>query len=196
MINRLKDFLRFCFYLLILLIILEIGLRAFFHYYQSYDIEMWRYGSALKIKAPNSKMSHQHTRNKKSVFYGAEISINSKGLRDREFGYEKTPGVKRVLFRGDSLTLGWGVPFDRIFTKLLERKFYELSNTPTDVLNSGVGNYNSEQEYTYYRIEGFKYNPDHVMLLYFINDAEPTPIFSDPVLIDQSLTIVFIWSRI
>ena len=47
-----------------------------------------------------------------------------------------------------------------------------------------------------YKNFGFKYNPDITMLLYFINDAEPTPIHKDSIFMEKSIFVVFLWSQL
>ncbi len=183
-------------YLIVTFLLLEVGTYGFVKIQPYYDVAMWRYWTKLKQRASDPRMSHEHVPGKSADLYGANIAINSKGLRDREIDYPRTPGIRRVLFLGDSLTLGWGVPFESIFSKLLEKDFAEMDGIQTEVINTGVGNYNSEQEYTYYKNEGIKYKSDLVMLLYFINDAEPTPKYKDSVLMEKSIFAVFMWSQL
>ena len=45
----------------------------------------------------------QNIPNWKATTIGKPLSINSQGLRDREFDYAKPPGRKRILVLGDSL---------------------------------------------------------------------------------------------
>ncbi len=196
MSKKSKEFIFKGIFILFIYSFLELSLNIFFSYYQSYDIEMWKYARDLKEKSPYLKMSHRHRSNSKAFLYGAEIKTNSRGLRDREFDYKKPANTFRTLFLGDSLTLGWGVDYKNLFTKLLEKDLKDIIRKPVEVINTGVGNYNTEQEYTYLKNEGYKYNPQHIMLLYFINDAEPTPEYSDTPILDKSITMVFIWSRI
>jgi len=132
----------------------------------------------------------------RAELHGVEIRINSKGLREREIAYERSAGTYRVLFLGDSLTLGWGVPFERTFPKLLGPALSAATGRPVEVINAGVGNYNTVQEWAYFETEGIKYDPDHVMLLYFINDAEPTPAYHAAALQESSMLLVFSWSRL
>tara|TARA_A100001037_G_scaffold288225_1_gene298589 strand:- start:346 stop:1131 length:786 start_codon:yes stop_codon:yes gene_type:complete len=108
---------------------------------------------------------------------GVEIKINSNGLRDNDIPYEKSQSVKRILMLGDSVTLGWGVSEHQTVSSRLERTLNEELDMPVEVINSGVGNYNTSMEVAYFFSKGFKYEPDIVILNYFINDAEPTPIY-------------------
>jgi hypothetical protein len=66
----------------------------------------------------------------------------------------------------------------------------------TEVINTGAGNSNLEHEYTYYKNDEIKYNSDLVMLLYFSNDAEPTPNHKDSILMEKSIFIVFMWAQL
>ena len=45
---------------------------------------------------------------------GKKLTINSRGLRDREYALAKPAGVRRVLVLGDSYTWGYGVANDEI----------------------------------------------------------------------------------
>lgn len=183
-------------YIICLCGILELVTIFYLRIQPSYDVAMWRYNKKLKIKADDPGLSHKHAPNSSAHLYGVHIKTNSHGLRDREFSYDKPTNIRRILFLGDSLTLGWGVPFDNLFTKLLEKRLKNINNQKTEIINTGVGNYNTKQEFTYYKNEGIKFSPEHVMLLYFINDAEPTPKYTDPVIINDSYFLVFMWSRI
>ena len=53
------------------------------------------------------------------------VTINSKGLRDREFDYPKPPGVKRILMMGDSMVEGFQVELEEN-----ESDFHEPSLLP------------------------------------------------------------------
>jgi lysophospholipase L1-like esterase len=130
---------------------------------------------------------------------GVPVSINSEGLRDREFSLEKPPGVYRVMMLGDSTTLGWGVRQEDTAAKLLERKLNEAlppGFNHVEVMNTGVGNYDTVQEVTYYETIGWKYHPDLVVLVFFINDPEPVPVEKKGFLIDRSYLIAFATNRI
>jgi lysophospholipase L1-like esterase len=130
---------------------------------------------------------------------GVPVSINSEGLRDREFSLEKPPGVYRVMMLGDSTTLGWGVRQEDTAAKLLERKLNEAlppGFNHVEVINTGVGNYDTVQEVTYYETIGWKYHPDLVVLVFFINDPEPVPVEKKGFLIDRSYLIAFATNRI
>jgi lysophospholipase L1-like esterase len=141
-----------------------------------YDLEMWKYAREIKRVSSVPGLGHEHKPSSSGVFMGAPVSINSAGLRDREYG-EKSQQAVRILMLGDSLTFGWGVQSNDTPAKLIESKLNKATKVPYkfEVINSGVGNYNTAQEVTYFLERGHSFEPDVVVLNYFINDAEPMP---------------------
>jgi hypothetical protein len=124
---------------------------------------------------------------------GRSLTINSKGLRDREYPYERTPGVKRVLVLGDSFTWGYGVSDEAIYTEVLERKLAEQGRN-WEIINAGVSGWGTDQEYLFLKAEALKYQPDLVILaLYLFNDpdnncAESQYALGKPVFLNTNLT--------
>ncbi len=152
----------------------EIAVRLVADDGMQFDLEMWKYARDVKVVSPDSQIGHEHGPNRKAWLMGVDVETNSKGQRDREIPYERTPGVMRVAMIGDSLTQGWGVPFEATFSKRVER-LYQAAGTKAEVVNLGVGNWNTVQEVQYFLTKGYQYKPDVVVLNYFVNDAEPTP---------------------
>lgn len=139
-----------------------------------YGIEMWKYAKQVKQRSTHPAMSHEHAPNREALLMGVSVRTNSLGLRDRELDRVKPPGVHRVLVLGDSMTLGWGTQEEHTYPKVLER-LLNRSVARVEVINTGVGNYNSAQEVAYFRERGILLQPDEVILGFYINDAEPTP---------------------
>ena len=102
---------------------------------------------------------------------GQPLSINSKGLRDREYPYQKPAGTKRILVLGDSYTWGYGVGNTEIYTEVLE-KMLANESSPYEVINAGVSGWGTDQQYLFLVREGLKYSPDLVIVAHFINDLE------------------------
>jgi lysophospholipase L1-like esterase len=180
-------------------IAMEVALRVIFAHSLDFSMEMWKYAVKLKRPVANPDLSFAHAPNRSAFLMGVPVSINSEGLRDREFSLEKPPGVYRVMMLGDSTTLGWGVRQEDTAAKLLERKLNEvlpLGFNHVEVMNTGVGNYDTVQEVTYYETIGWKYHPDLVVLVFFINDPEPVPVEKKGFLIDRSYLIAFATNRI
>jgi lysophospholipase L1-like esterase len=124
---------------------------------------------------------------------GVPVSINSDGFRDREYPVERDAS-NRIIFLGDSLTFGWGVEKSKTFKDILEAKLSETH--PTQIINFGTGNYNTEQEVSLFLEKGLKYKPDLAVVFYFINDAEPTPQKSNWEFLGHLRIITFFWSRV
>jgi hypothetical protein len=101
---------------------------------------------------------------------GKPLTINSQGLRGREYPYEKPPGRKRILVLGDSYIWGYGVADDELLTESLAAKLSSAEQR-WEVLNTGVSGWGTDQEYLFLIDEGFKYSPDIVLLsLFIVND--------------------------
>ena len=158
---------------------MEVMVRAFADDGKQFDLEMWKYAVDVKGISSDPLIGHNHRPNRHAFLMGAQFDTNAKGLRDREFSYEKPPGKLRILMLGDSFTVGWGAKFDETFPKRIER-IYADRGIEADVINTGVGNYNTIQEVEYYLTEGYKYNPDIVVLNFTFNDAEPVPVSHPP----------------
>ena len=86
-------------------------------------------------------LGHEHIPSKEAILQSIKIRINSHGLRGDEIK-PKQEGIKRILFLGSSITLGWGVAEEETLTERLVDMF-DAEGKPTEVLNAGVGNYNS-----------------------------------------------------
>jgi len=180
----------------------EILVRAAFHGSMDFDMEMWKYATQIKVPSDDPRVVHEHRPNGKAFLMGVEVTTNSFGLREGERTKAKPPGVYRIIALGDSITMGWGVPQDMTYPAQLERK---LNAQPPkgfpeglryEVLNLGVGNYNTAQEVMRLRNIGLAFDPDLIILGYFINDAEPTPKPSRGFLIEHSYLFAFAVSRI
>jgi lysophospholipase L1-like esterase len=146
-----------------------------------YGIEMWKYAKEVKQRSANPLMSHEHAPNREAHLMGVDVRTGSQGLRDRDYTFEKGAGEHRILVLGDSLTFGWGVPVERTYPKILERTLNNASANGRvyQVINAGVGNYNTVQEVAYFKERGIRYRPDEVILGFYINDAEPVPARQD-----------------
>ena len=187
------------FALLLGCIAMEVALRVIFDHSLDFSMEMWKYAVKLKRPVANPDLSFAHVPNRSAFLMGVPVSISSEGLRDREFSLEKPPGVYRVMMLGDSTTFGWGVRQEDTAAKFLERKLNGVLPSGFDhveVMNTGVGNYDTVQEVTYYETIGWKYHPDLVVLVFFINDPEPVPVEKKGFLIDRSYLIAFATNRI
>lgn len=107
----------------------------------------------------------------------APIKINSLGMNDKEYSVEKPIGTFRILMLGDSFTEAFQVPVDDSTQYRLEEslsaKVSELGYSHIEVLNAGVSGYGPGKEMLYYENVGRNYDPDLVIVMFFIgNDFE------------------------
>jgi hypothetical protein len=99
--------------------------------------------------------------------YEVPIETNSHGLRDREHAYVKDPGVYRILLLGDSFVEALQLPLADIFPTTLETCLSERLGRPVEVVNAGTTAYSVGDKYLYYMNEGYKYDPDFVLVGFF-----------------------------
>jgi hypothetical protein len=126
--------------------------------------------------APHPYLGWFHTLNSGGRSYSeygefqADVHINARGLRDREIGYDNPAGAYRILVLGDSFAEALQVPLEETFMKQLETRLAGGSR-PVEIINGGVGGWGTDQEAIFYLIEGFRYQPDLVLLCFFSNDT-------------------------
>jgi len=191
-----------CVSLVVALALGEMLVRAAFHRSMDFDMEMWKYATQIKIASTDPRVVHEHRPNGAAFLMGVEVSTNSFGLREAGRTKAKPPSTYRIVALGDSTTMGWGVAQDMTYPAQLERM---LNAKPPkgfredlryEVLNLGIGNYNTSQEVLRLRSLGLALDPDLIILGYFINDAEPTPKPNRGFLIERSYLFAFVASRI
>src|ERR1035437_6099593 len=161
-------------------------------------MEMWKYAVLLKHPVANPRLSFAHAPNRSAFLMGVPVSINSHGLRDREYSLAKPRDVYRIVMLGDSTTFGWGVPVEQTVAKILERQLNAATHDEHrrfEVLNAGVGNYGTVQEFNHYLTYDRAFSPDLVILEYFINDPEPVPAERTPGLLGKSYLMAFSAAR-
>jgi lysophospholipase L1-like esterase len=99
--------------------------------------------------------------------------LNSKGLHDYEIDYVKPMTERRVLFLGDSFTESYTVPLRDGFIKLAEQQVGQAVGSRTlRLINAGTRGYGTDQELLYFRTEGRRFQPDLVILMFYVNDLE------------------------
>jgi hypothetical protein len=101
-----------------------------------------------------------------------QFRINSRGFRsDREYTYAKPPGTYRVLCLGDSQTQGFECHQDRTYSQVLERTL-AASGRRVEVINAGVSGFGTAESLVFLEQEGLRYQPDAVVLGFFVNDPD------------------------
>jgi hypothetical protein len=100
------------------------------------------------------------------------IQTNSKGLRaDRDIPYEKPEGVYRIVVLGDSYGMGYEVSLEDTFTSQLAN-YLEETGFKTEIVNLSVSGHGNAEEYIMLTGEGFKYDPDLVLLQWHSTDLQ------------------------
>lgn len=101
-----------------------------------------------------------------------KIVTNSRGFRNaRDFTNPKPARTLRVLSLGDSHTQGYEVRQDFTFSAVLER-FLNRRGVRAEVINAGVSGYSTAEALVFLENEGVRYDPDVVVLGFFLNDFE------------------------
>lgn len=102
--------------------------------------------------------------------------INSLGFRGPETTRHKPEGVFRILALGDSFTFGTGVRAEDTFAAALEARLGAGGGAPRfEVLNLGVMGYATVNEVALLRQVGLGYEPDLVLICFFLNDTVSGP---------------------
>jgi lysophospholipase L1-like esterase len=178
------------------LVLVEGGLRLYSRVTPNVDVEFYRYASVMKGTAHDSGVVFRHTPDSRGRFFGVDVSINSQGFRDEEFG---APGVAddaiRVGLLGDSVTFGWGVAYGERFSELLERDWSARAGRRVDLLNTGHGNYNTVQEAATLVESLANVDLDALVQVWYINDAEPTPEHREAPWYARFHTAIFLWAK-
>ncbi len=99
------------------------------------------------------------------------IKINSRGLRDFDYQYEKSPGTIRILILGYSFSEALQVPLKHTFSKRLEALCNAYSGDgEIEGINAGVSGYGTDNALLFFRHEGYKYGPDIVLLAFYLGN--------------------------
>lgn len=103
--------------------------------------------------------------------YGTiEARANSRGHRDDEIEIARRPGSRRILAIGDSFTLGTRVHQHEAYPQRLEVLLNQPGETLTEVVNAGVGGWDTFHYAQYYEHRGRQLSPDLVLVGYFVGN--------------------------
>jgi len=181
----------FLFVLVVGLSAIEVVLRVRNLAMDNYDIEMWKYSRELKQRSDNPLLGHQHIPNSKATLQNVEIRINPHGLRGKDTEVERHTD-RRIIFIGSSITLGWGVAEEDITTSRLQ-SFFEKDGQSVEVLNAGIGNYNTARQVELFFSQLKKFQPTDIVVQHFINDAEELDAGGGNIFLRHSQLAVMIW---
>ena len=160
-----------------------------------FDLEMWKYAKSVKVISKDPLIGHEHRPNADVQLMRVRVTTNSEGFRDEEITVDKPPGTLRIMMLGDSITFGWGAKQDETVAARL-RHAWSNADRKVEVINTGVGNYNTIMEVEFFLTRGYRFNPDVVVLNYFINDAEPIPRYDYSFIERVSAAWVYYGSRL
>ncbi len=152
------------------------------------DVEMWRYARAVKRPAAPPEVE-DHRPGAEARLMGVHVRTDARGFRraDPETEARRRPGERLVAALGDSLTFGWGVDPGDTWPSQLERLLRaRCPGRPATVVNAGIGNSNTAMQRARYERRVRPLEPDWVVVGWFVNDAEPSPVPSGNPLVWRS----------
>ncbi|MEO0653090.1 MAG: hypothetical protein AAFZ65_20610, partial [Planctomycetota bacterium] len=76
---------------------------------------------------PASGRLFRHRPNLELELWGYDFTTDALGMRGPDHSYPKPLGVRRVLFLGDSVVLGWGVEAAETFVELVGAQLSEAT---------------------------------------------------------------------
>jgi lysophospholipase L1-like esterase len=173
------------------LVAAEVILRVKNSSMTNYDIEMWRYSMELKQQSADPALDFDHVKSKSAELQNVDIRLNDWGLRGGPIEPMAQDG-RRILFLGGSITLGWGVQEADTVEALLEGRLRD-ANEKVQVLNGGIGNYNTERYVSRFMKELTGLNPTDIVVHYFLRDAERLPPGGGNFLLRHSELAVTLW---
>lgn len=95
--------------------------------------------------------------------------FNADGVRDRMHPVGKPEGVFRLMFLGDSVTLGAGIKPQEAYPQALQAQLDE-EGRPVEVFNLALWGWSTRQQRLAWQKLGRKYRPDLVVLGICLND--------------------------
>jgi len=100
------------------------------------------------------------------------MRTNSAGIRaDYEIPYKKPAGVKRIVVLGDSFGMGYEVNLEDTFTTRMSENLNN-AGIKCEVVNLSSSGFSNAEELIVLQNEGFKYEPDLVLLAWHASDLD------------------------
>jgi hypothetical protein len=160
--------------IMLFVLLAELLVRRFFPIQSYFDPEIYQFNPTLgKTLRKNLCISLPGWDNQ-SIIY----RTNAQGWRDnKDFSIKKSPGVKRIIFLGDSFVEAGGVPFEKTLPKVVERSL-DNRGLSCECLNFAMSDIGQGEEYLIFQKYAKKYNPDIVILVLFpLNDIVNNTLF-------------------
>jgi len=142
----------------------EVSVRIF---KVGYDINpFWKYHPVIGWSQIPNKSYHYQLDGKE-----IHVAFNSRGFHDVEHSLKKPSGTKRIVVVGDSFAEALQVNLDETFFRRLVKKLNQVSKSPWEAINLGVGDFGTTQEWVTLTRMGLDYSPDVVICEIFpLND--------------------------
>jgi lysophospholipase L1-like esterase len=141
---------------------LELALRPFAH----------QPAETTSIFVRDDRLGWKLRPNTTDMWGGVEVHINERGFRGPVVPYDRTPGTRRVLYLGDSVTFGYKVAnWQDTYPYLVGSLLAGRDSIPNETVNLAVEGYSQWQEYAVMSDEGYRYHPDLVVIGFVLNDV-------------------------
>ena len=104
-------------------------------------------------------------------FKPVEVITNGYGLRNPEIPIAKPSNMKRILFIGDSFTMGWGVKDEDGFVRQTETRMNHM-NLPFAIqtINAGFTAAGPSGYYLSLKLDGMQFDPDIVVVGFYLGN--------------------------
>lgn len=101
--------------------------------------------------------------------WGTNVVVNSAGFRGPEPSSDRL-GLRRIVVLGDSVTFGNDLPEEAAYPRQLEARLAD-PEASWEVLNFGLGGYDTLQEVALLEHRGVRFRPEIVIVGFSLNDA-------------------------
>lgn len=115
--------------------------------------------------------------------------INSEGFRDREYPHTKEHGSFRIVLLGDSFADQLEMQTPQLYHEILERKLNSTTVRSIEVINLGVAGFGTAQEYLTLKCYGLEYDPDLVILAFFVGND----LFDNSITLHRQYLVSDLW---
>lgn len=106
----------------------------------------------------------------RSPNFKSTVKTNSLGLRNREID-KKDKDAKRILFIGDSFTMGWAVEENQTFVRVAEKLLnQDLKNMRFETINAGFSAAGPSGYYIYLKKYAFDLDPDIIVVDFYLGN--------------------------
>ena len=156
--------------------------------YAEWTISLAKSEQFKPLLEPNSKLVFKYPGNPRAYFdSNNEIigTVNSNGFRGKATNYNNSKSLQRVVFLGDSFTMGIGVRDQDTFPAQLE-KLLLMKDKEVEILNFGISGTNTQEQVELLEKQVLKYRPDSTIITLFLNDTNSgstVQFFSEPLIL-------------